>query len=341
MNRSLILGADVGGTYVKYALGDGDEPGRWTGEVPSDPASPAITFGRLAARVAELLPPDAGIGAAGLACAGIVDVRTGRLGRTPNLPGWEGADLAGLMGAAFPGAAIALANDVNAALAGEARFGAGKDSGEKDDGERVGSDLVMLALGTGVGGAVMIEGRLLVGHRFGAGEIGHTVLDPAGPLCNCGNRGCLEAYAGSRGLLAAARRRAAAPDCSPGLRALVAERGGELTTRDLAESATASDLDAAALFREAGERLGQAVGNLLNVLDPDLVIIGGGVAAAGELLLGPCREAAARIVLCEAARSTPIVPARLGSSAAAFGAAHLAATHLAAIRLAAEARERS
>jgi len=341
MNRSLILGADVGGTYVKYALGDGDEPGRWTGEVPSDPASPAITFGRLAARVAELLPPDAGIGAAGLACAGIVDVRTGRLGRTPNLPGWEGADLAGLMGIAFPGAAIALANDVNAALAGEARFGAGKDGGaknggERNSGERGGGDLVMLALGTGVGGAVMIEGRLLVGHRFGAGEIGHVILDPVGPLCNCGNRGCLEAYAGSRGLLAAARRRAAAPDCSPGLRALVAERGEMLTTRDLADLAAAADVAAAALFREAGERLGQAVGNLLNVLDPDLVIIGGGVAAAGELLLGPCRETAARIVLCEAARSTPIVPARLGPSAAAFGAAHLAA-----IRLAAEARERS
>ncbi|MBA4378084.1 MAG: glucokinase [Gemmatimonas sp.] len=332
MNRSLILGADVGGTYVKYVLGDGDEPGRWTGEVPSDPASPATTFGRLAARVAELLPPAAGIGAAGLACAGIVDVRTGRLGRTPNLPGWEGADLAGLMGIAFPGAAIALANDVNAALAGEARFGAGRN----------GSDLVMLALGTGVGGAVMIEGRLLAGHRFGAGEIGHTILDVAGPPCNCGNRGCLEAYAGSRGLLAAARRRAAAPDCSPGLRALVAERGDLLTTRDLADLATVSDLaaadrDAAALFREAGERLGQAVGNLLNVLDPDRVIIGGGVAAAGELLLGPCREAAARIVLCEAARSTPIVPAQLGSAAAAFGAAHLAAIHLAA----AAPRERS
>jgi glucokinase len=326
MNRSLILGADVGGTYVKYALGDGDEPGRWTGEVPSDPASPAITFGRLAARVAELLPPDAGIGAAGLACAGIVDVRTGRLGRTPNLPGWEGADLAGLMGVAFPGAAIALANDVNAALAGEARFGAGRN----------GSDLVMLALGTGVGGAVMIEGRLLVGHRFGAGEIGHVILDAAGPLCNCGNRGCLEAYAGSRGLLAAARRRAAAPDGSPGLRALVAERGEALSTRDLAGLAAADDRDAAALFREAGERLGQAVGNLLNVLDPDRVIIGGGVAAAGELLLGPCREAAARIVLCEAARSTPIVPAQLGPAAAAFGAAHLAASQLAA-----EARERS
>jgi len=316
MNRSLILGADVGGTYVKYALGDGDEPGRWTGEVPSDPASPAATLARLAARIAELLPAGARVAAAGLACAGIVDVRAGRLGRAPNLLGWEGADLAGSLRAAFPGAAIALANDVNAALVGEARFGAGRDAGG-------GRDLVMLALGTGVGGAVMIEGRLLLGHRFGAGEVGHTVLDPAGPPCGCGNRGCLEAYAGSRGLLAAARRRAAAPDCPPGLRALVAARGEALTTRDLADLA-AADPGAAALFREAGERLGQAVGNLLNVLDPDLVIVGGGVAAAGDLLLGPCRETAAAVVLCEAARATPIVTAALGSAAAAFGAARLA-----------------
>ena len=317
MNRSLTLGADVGGTYVKYALGDDGEPGRWTGEVASDPASPAITLRRLAARIAELLPPGGRGGAAGLACAGIVDVDAGRLGRAPNLPGWEGADLAGQLRAAFPDAALALSNDVNAALAGEARFGAG----------RGGRDLIMLALGTGVGGAVMIEGRLLVGHRFGAGEVGHTILDPAGPLCGCGNRGCLEAYAGSRGLLAAARRRAAAPDASPGLRELVANRGESLTTRDLADL-SARDPDAAALFREAGERLGQTVGNLLNVLDPDLVIIGGGVAAAGELLLGPCRVTAAAVVLCKAARATPIVPAQLGSAAAALGAAHLAAARL-------------
>lgn len=322
MNRSLTLGADVGGTYVKYALGDGDEPGRWTGEVPSDPASPAVTLARLAERVAGLLPAGSRVGAAGLACAGIVDVRAGRLGRAPNLPGWEGADLAGSLRTAFPGAAIALTNDVNAALAGEARFGAGRV-----DGRAGGRDLVMLALGTGVGGAVMIGGRLHLGHRFGAGEVGHTILDPAGPLCVCGNRGCLEAYAGSRGLLAAARRRAEAPDCPPGLRALVAERGGALTTRDLADLAP-RDPGAAALFREAGERLGQAVGNLLNVLDPDLVIVGGGVAAAGDLLLAPCRETAAAVVLCEAARATPIVTAELGSAAAAFGAARLAAEAL-------------
>ncbi len=333
MNRSLTLGADVGGTYVKYALGDDDEPGRWTGEVPTDPASPAVTLGRLAARITELLPPGGRVGAAGLACAGIVDVQAGRLGRAPNLPGWEGADLAGLLRAAFPGAAIALANDVNAALAGEARFGAGRDGGA-----RSGRDLIMFALGTGVGGAVMIEGRLLVGHRFGAGEFGHMILDPTGPLCGCGNRGCLEAYAGTRGLLAAARRRTAAPDCSPGLRALAEDRGEALTTRDLADLAP-DDCDAAALFREAGERLGQAVGNLLNVLDPDLVIIGGGLAAAGELLLGPCREKAAAVVLCAAARTTPIVPAELGSAAAALGAAHLAAVNTVAARPADQARE--
>jgi glucokinase len=259
--------------------------------------------------------PDATPAAVGLACAGIVDPVTGVLGRAPNLPGWQGLDLGVALRESAGDLPCAFANDVNAALYGEARFGAGRGAG----------DLVMLALGTGVGGGVMVEGRLLTGHRNGAAELGHVILDDAGPLCTCGNRGCLEAYAGSVALLAEARSRAASGAAgTEDLAALVAEHADALTPRVLANAAEAGNASARALFRQAGERLGQAVGGLLNILDPDRVILGGGVARAGDLLLEPCRETARRIVLCEAARSTPILLAELGTRAAALGAAALA-----------------
>ncbi|MBU1675872.1 ROK family protein, partial [bacterium] len=224
MTEQLVLGADIGGTAVKFVVGGAEDPDRYSGEIPTDTSDVLETFVRLAAAVADRLPPGVALAAAGLACAGIVDPVRGYLGRAPNLPGWEESDLAGALREAFGDIHGVFANDVNAALAGEARFGAGRGC----------RDLVMLALGTGVGGAVMVDGRLVTGTRHGAGEIGHMILDPDGPLCGCGNRGCIEAYAGSRGLLAEARRRAETPNAGPALRELIAARGDGLTTRDLA-----------------------------------------------------------------------------------------------------------
>ena len=314
MTERLVLGADIGGTAVKYVLGGAGDPDRYAGEIPTHAGDVLDTFVRLAATVADLLPRGVAPAAAGLACAGIVDPVRGRLGRAPNLPGWENRDLAAALREAFGDIRGVFANDVNAALAGEARFGAGRGC----------RDLVMLALGTGVGGAVMVDGRLVTGTRHGAGEIGHMVLDPDGPLCGCGNRGCLEAYAGSLGLLAEARRRAAGPDATPALRDLVEVRGADLSTRDLSTLALAGDAATEALFQDTGRMLGVAVGNLVNVLDPEKVIVGGGVAQAGELLLSPCRLEAASLILCVASRDTPVEPAELGPHAAALGAARLA-----------------
>ena len=313
MTERLVMGMDIGGTAVKYVVGGAGDPDRHAGEVPTDPRDVEITFGRLAERITRDL---AGVApsAAGVACAGIVDPVEGRLGCAPNLPGWEGADLAAALRRAFGEIPGVFANDVNAALVGEARFGAGRDC----------RDLVMLALGTGVGGAVMIDGRLITGARNGAGEIGHMILDPDGPPCGCGNRGCLEAFAGSRAVLAEARRRAAHTEATAGFLELIDACGDDLTTRDLADLAAAGDESAERLFGDTGMILGIAVGNLVNVLDPEKVIIGGGVAQAGALILDPCREAAASLILCEASRSIPIEQADLGPRAAALGVADLA-----------------
>ena len=143
-------------------------------------------------------------------------------------------------------------------------------------------------------------------------------------MCTCGSRGCLEAWAGSTGLLRLARGRLADGAASPALTALARRRGTSLNPRDLAELAETGDGATREIFAEAGRRLGQAVANLVNVLDPDRVIIGGGVALAGELILGPCRERAVPLILATEARGVPIVPAELGPRAAAVGAASLA-----------------
>ncbi len=322
MAADLFLGVDTGGTGVKYVITDALGNVVFQGEVGTDPQSGKRTVARLAMEVADKIAPPSGSGAStfdrlaavGMACAGIVDPVSGNLGRSPNLVGWEGINLKRILANEFKDKPVVVANDVNAALYGEFRAGAGR--GQKN--------LVMIALGTGVGGGVLLDGRLVVGSHCGAGEIGHMILDPSGPTCTCGGVGCLEAWAGSVAIVKQARLLARVELKDTGLALLVAEKGAELTVLDLSRLAEEGDAACLALFAEVGQRLGHAIGNLVNILDPDRVIIGGGVAQAGELILGPCRAMVPRLVLAEEAQSIPIVPAQLGPLAAAVGAAYLA-----------------
>jgi glucokinase len=315
VSENLVVGADVGGTSVKFVVADAAGQRLLQGDIPTDPEAPVQTIARLADRVRGDLPAGADLAGVGLACAGIVSVDTGLLGRSPNLPGWQGHDLGAALGAAFGDVPHVLANDVNAALYGEYRQGAGRDC----------DHLVMIALGTGVGGGVMVERRLVTGYAHGAGEVGHMTLALDGEPCTCGNQGCLEAYCGHVGMVRRARILAEDPDTTEAWRAMVARQGEALTTRDCHELALAGDGTALAFFAAAGRRLGQAAASLVNALAPDRVIVGGGVAQAGDLLLDPCREMIARHVMSDAGRTTPVVLAELGPHAAAIGAAALAA----------------
>lgn len=322
MATEFYLGADIGGTGVKYIITDEDGGVAFQGEVPTDPHSAKRTLGRLAMEVAENICPAEGSGeatfsklaAVGLACAGIVNAGTGHLGRSPNLPGWEDTDLKRILSNEFQDKPCIVANDVNAALYGEYSFGAGRGC----------QNLVMIALGTGVGGGIMLDGQLVVGSHHGAAEIGHMILDPAGPICTCGNVGCLEAWAGSVAIIKQARLLAKVEFQDTDLAQLVAAKGDDLTTRDLSLLAEQGDAASLALFAEVGHRLGHAVGNLVNLLDPQRVIIGGGVAQAGDLILGSCRALVPQMVLADEAKNIPVVPAELGTMAAAVGAAGLA-----------------
>lgn len=311
MAGDLFLGVDTGGTGIKYVVTDEQGDLVADGEVPTDPQSIPLSMERLAAAVDAHRPR---LKAMGMACAGIIDPVRGTLGRSPNLPGWQNSDLSAILADIFGGLPVTLANDVNGALYGEFRQGAGRGC----------ENLVMIALGTGVGGGVIIDGKLVIGSHNGAGEIGHTMLDPDGPVCTCGSHGCLESYAGSVGLLRRAREVAGQPGAGKNYLDCIREKGQSLTTLDLAALAGAGDPTAGEVFGWAGRRLGQAVGNLINILDPDRVIIGGGVARAGDLIMRPCREMVPTLVLGKEAALTPVVSAQLGSLAAAVGAAVLA-----------------
>lgn len=327
MAEEFYLGADIGGTGVKYVLTDEQGNVIHQGEVSTDPQSGKRTLGRLAMEVAEKISPPEGSGdstfsrlaAVGLACAGIVNTESGHLGRSPNLPGWEETNLKKIIANEFQDRPAVVANDVNAALYGEFAFGAGRGC----------TNLVMIALGTGVGGGIMIDGNLVVGSHHGGAEIGHMVLDPSGPTCTCGGVGCLEAWAGSVAILKQARLMAKVELRDTALAQLVEEKGENLSTHDLSLLAQKGDAASVAIFAEVGHRLGHAVGNLVNLLDPQLVIIGGGVAQAGELVLGPCRAMVPQMVLAEEAKNVPVISAELGPMAAAVGAASLAREGLA------------
>jgi glucokinase len=316
MSGTLLVGADVGGTNVKYVAITTDGTILLQGDIRTDPQAADATLDQLAAVVRAGLGTDhPPIKAVGLACAGIVDPQTGGLGRSPNLPGWENRNLTAALHGSFGTLPVVAANDVNAALFGEFCFGAGRGC----------RHLVMIALGTGVGGGVIVDSRLLTGHGHGAGEIGHMPLDLDGPLCACGNTACLEAYCGSYGLVRRAREVAASPGATAALQDLTTTAGDDLTTRQLFDLAVAGDESARRLFTEAGRRLGQAVSSLINILAPERVIIGGGVGQAGDLLLDSCRAMIARHVMSPLGRATPLVTAQLGPHAAAMGAAALAA----------------
>ncbi|MCP4145045.1 MAG: ROK family protein [bacterium] len=292
MSNKFVVGADVGGTAVKWIAGTDPATPEFSGEIPTCPNDIEATFQSLADAVRS--KTDCTVNQFGLACAGVIDPVTSLLCGSPNLPGWQGKDLHLFAETIFPEAAVTIINDVNAALVGEWIFGAGRGH----------NNLAMLALGTGVGGALIIDGQLVTGSYNSAGEFGHMIIERGGLECACGNKGCLEAYTGSRGI--------------------VQRSNTELSVADLFKKAEAGDQEAIDLFRETGEYLAIGVGNLINIIDPDLVIIGGGVARAGDLIMKPCIQDVSKYVLASIKPEEVVVPAKLGINAAAIGVAVMA-----------------
>jgi predicted NBD/HSP70 family sugar kinase/biotin operon repressor len=252
---------------------------------------------KLAAQALEHagVAPDRVLGV-GLGLAGPIHRSTGTIGSSAILPGWTGVQVAEEMGnrLALP---VHVDNDANLGALAEFHWGAGRDA----------STLVYLKLATGIGAGLVIGGRLFHGAGGTAGEIGHTTIDEAGPICRCGNRGCLEMIA-------------AAPAVVDLLRAT---RSEDLTIERVVELAADGDPGCQRAISDAGRHTGQAVANLCNLFNPERIVVGGSMGAAGEVLLGPMRDAVRRRVIPSAAEDVEIVPGVLGDRAELLGAVAL------------------
>jgi glucokinase len=305
------IGIDIGGT--KIAGGVVTAAGRilHRTRVPTPPYDQAATLAALLAAVDELRAGHPRVEAIGVGAAGLVEWPGGRARWAPHNT-YRRMELRRLLHERT-GLPTTVDNDANAAAWAEARFGAGTGS----------DDLVLVTVGTGIGGGLVLDGRLYHGESGFAGELGHLIVAPDGDRCACGNRGCLEAMA-SGSTLGRLGREAAAGD--PGGRlATLAGRPGLVTGEVVFAAASEGDKVALALFERVGHWLGIGIASLVTIFDPDLVVVGGGVAATGQLLLAPARASFEQYVHGRTHRDLPpVVPTRLGGDAGLIGAATLA-----------------
>jgi len=272
------IGIDIGGTKIAGALVDAD--GRIVEEerVPSPAGDPEAMVDAVVGLIERLSAGHEVIGA-GVAAAGFIDADQSTIIYAPNIS-WRNEPFKAKLEAKL-NIPVIIENDANAAGWAEYRYGAGR--GYKH--------MVMLTIGTGVGGAVIADSHMLRGGFGIAGELGHIRIVPDGLLCGCGQHGCLESYASGSALLRAAKELAASGDPEgKRLREIEAE-AGQLTGLEVYKAILEGDAGALRILDDLGAWLGQAIGSLVAVLDPEVVVIGGGVSAAGDLLLEPIREA--------------------------------------------------
>jgi len=305
------IGLDIGGTKIAAGVVTAAGVVLDRTQVPTPPADQAATLAAMVEVVDQLRARHPAVAAIGVGAAGLVEWPRGRLRWAPH-NAYRQLELRRLLHERT-GLPTIVDNDANAAAWAEARFGAGAGS----------DDLVLVTVGTGIGGGLVLDGAVYRGDAGLAGEVGHMVVDPRGDHCDCGNRGCLEAMA-SGNALGRAGREAAARD--PDGRLATLAGGPERVTGEIVfQAATEGDQTAVGLFERIGFWLGVGIASVITIFDPDVVVVGGGLVATGDLLLVPARASMERYVFARAHRDLPpVVPARLGADAGLVGAATLA-----------------
>lgn len=310
MAGQAVVGVDVGGTKTLLALVDphGGVQARRRMETPQ--RGPEDFVRRLAGELAALLQ-EAGrrreeVLGLGVGAPGPLDPQSGVVFEPPNLAGWRDVPLAAMLREAA-GIPTWVENDANAAALAEAWVGVGV-------GVR---DLIYITVSTGIGGGLILNGELYHGVSGTAGEVGHMTVEPEGPLCGCGRRGHLEAVA-SGGAIARMAQEALRAGRETRLRALSPQA---LTAEAVAEVARQGDAVAREVYARAGAYIGLAVASLVNVLNPAMVVFGGGVSKAGDLLLEPVRRVVRERAFRRPAEAVQIVPAALGDDVGVIGAA--------------------
>lgn len=263
---------------------------------------------RLLDLIKAIWPAEGQVSAIGLAAPGPINPRTGVIYSAPNIQGWVNLPLAQIVRERF-GVPTALGNDANLAALGESKYGAGRGY----------SHILYITISTGIGGGVIEDGKLLLGHQGLATEIGHTTVLPDGPMCGCGHRGHLEALASGTAIANYVREQLAS-----GIPSSLAEIATP-SARDVSLAAEQGDPLALSALSRAGTYLGHAVGDFLHLFNPQIVILGGGVSQAGPLLINPLRAAMSEMLISpEYAHGLVITTAALGDDAGLMGAYALA-----------------
>ena len=311
---SLTIGIDVGGT--KVLGGVVDESGKVLTTARKDtPRQGGSALTQTIADVAKELLQQHSVASVGVSAAGFVSSDRKTMLATPNIADWNGVDLDHHL-TQMIGLPVVIENDANAAAWGEAKFGAGKNQ----------NHMMMLTVGTGIGGGIVVNGALYRGAFGIAAEFGHMRVVPEGHICGCGARGCFEQYASGNALLRHTRE---AINASPEVARNLLSRGdgtvAGLTGQAITEAARDGDPVALAAFNTTGQWLGAGIASLAVLLDPACVVIGGGVIDAGEILLKPTRESLERNMPFAGKHPYPqIIAAQLGNEAGLVGVADLA-----------------
>jgi glucokinase len=306
---SVAVGIDLGGTSIKAALVSDRLEIVSRSAVPTDLRSQGVLLSAIE-RLVESVSTDTPPSAVGFGLPSQIDQRHGRVLDSTNVP-LEDLDFKAEMASRL-GVPVEIDNDANVACLAEVRIGAARGA----------RDVVMLTLGTGGGGGLVLDGRLYRGSVGAGAELGHMSVDEDGPPCqgHCPSRGCLEVLTSATGVMAAAQRIADERPDGP----LAAARGGghELDVRYVIEHAKGGDAESVAVLEVVGRHLGVGIANYANIFNPELIVIGGGISAAGELLLAPARAEYQRRVL-RATSTARVVVAELGNDAGVLGAAAL------------------
>ena len=310
MSDREVVGIDIGGTKIAASRISAEGEILAATVIPTPANDQSAALPAIEAAAAEVMAD--GVVAIGIGMAGLIDVRSGVLLSTPNLV-WRQLMLGEGLRAKY-GLPVTVHNDATSAAWGESRLGASRGR----------ADSLFVGVGTGIGGGIVSGGRLIRGAHGLAGEIGHTIVEPGGPLCGCGNRGCWEQVAGGQAI-ARAGRRAVTDEPGSSIARLVDGDPGRATGELVTQAAQEGDGVAVAILASVARRLGEGVASLVNVLDPEIVVIGGGVGEVGDVLFAPLREAfQASVEGADVRPEVPIVPAQLGNDAGAIGAALLA-----------------
>ncbi len=317
--KSYIIGIDLGGTNIPIALvTSGGMIVRQISISTNVSQGPEKVIERIIKAIKEIMNTvgHKSISGIGIGCAGQIDHKRGVVLFSPNLF-WKNVHMVKKIKAAFKGLPVLLDNDANVAALGEYMCGAGKGM----------KNVIFMTWGTGVGGGIIINGRLYLGATGSAGEVGHIIISHDGPKCNCGNLGCLERYVGNKYIVNRAKE-LIKKEKNTTIHKLVNNDLSKITPLIIKKAAMKGDKLAKQVWEEMGTYMGMGLVSIINLLNPEAVIIGGGIAKAGNLVFSPIKETIKKRALKAASRNVKILRATLSDKAGIIGAAMLVTQHL-------------